>query len=154
MHSFTELIAGTHCFCLPQVTSVIELVCLAAFTDRLVHYPKVLHQERFWKDPKKICIFVIILVSVTQLLQCNAIIFRCRNKAQGNSNILWADLSFIICTIFQPSPGILKFRECILPSCSLVQYNIVQYNFICPTTTLEIPCLLRTLLPLLTRHEH
>ncbi|RXN34024.1 tau-tubulin kinase 1-like isoform X1 [Labeo rohita] len=41
-------------------TSTIEIICLSAFTVRIVHYAKVIPKDKFWKDPKNICIIVII----------------------------------------------------------------------------------------------
>uniref|UniRef100_A0A8C7MJA1 Two pore segment channel 3 n=1 Tax=Oncorhynchus kisutch TaxID=8019 RepID=A0A8C7MJA1_ONCKI len=66
------------------VTSVIELVCLAAFTARLVHYAKVIPRERFWKDPKNICIFAIILLSLVDMIIYGAL------KASGFYAVRWS----------------------------------------------------------------
>uniref|UniRef100_A0A8C1XH23 Two pore segment channel 3 n=1 Tax=Cyprinus carpio TaxID=7962 RepID=A0A8C1XH23_CYPCA len=41
-------------------TSTIEIICLSAFTVRMVHYAKVIPRDKFWKDPKNICIIVIL----------------------------------------------------------------------------------------------
>lgn len=41
---------------------LVELVCLLVFAVRLVHYAKVIPRDKFWKDPKNICIIVIIMV--------------------------------------------------------------------------------------------
>ncbi len=41
---------------------LVELLCLLIFTIRLVHYAKVIPRDKFWKDPKNICIIVILLV--------------------------------------------------------------------------------------------
>lgn len=41
---------------------LVELLCLLIFTVRLVHYAKVIPRDKFWKDPKNICIIVIITV--------------------------------------------------------------------------------------------
>ncbi|XP_019905065.2 two pore calcium channel protein 1 [Esox lucius] len=49
-------------------TTMIEIVCLSAFGFRLVHYAKVIPLERFWKDPKNICIIVIILLSLVDII--------------------------------------------------------------------------------------
>uniref|UniRef100_A0A3B5LVZ1 Uncharacterized protein n=1 Tax=Xiphophorus couchianus TaxID=32473 RepID=A0A3B5LVZ1_9TELE len=43
-------------------TMLVELLCLLVFTIRLVHYAKVIPREKFWKDPKNICIIVVLLV--------------------------------------------------------------------------------------------
>lgn len=66
------------------VTSVIELVCLAAFTARLVHYAKVIPRERFWKDPKNICIFGIILLSLVDMIIYGAL------KTSGFYAVRWS----------------------------------------------------------------
>uniref|UniRef100_A0A8C9U110 Two pore segment channel 3 n=1 Tax=Scleropages formosus TaxID=113540 RepID=A0A8C9U110_SCLFO len=44
-------------------TYIMELICLAAFTARLIHYARIIPKQKFWKDPKNICIVVVILVS-------------------------------------------------------------------------------------------
>lgn len=41
---------------------LVELLCLLVFTLRLVHYAKVIPQDKFWKDPKNICIIAIVMV--------------------------------------------------------------------------------------------
>lgn len=41
---------------------LVELLCLIVFSVRLVHYGRVIPREKFWKDPKNICIIVIIVV--------------------------------------------------------------------------------------------
>lgn len=41
---------------------LVELLCLLVFTVRLVHYAKVIPRDKFWKDPKNICIIVILMV--------------------------------------------------------------------------------------------
>ncbi|TKS67927.1 hypothetical protein D9C73_001987 [Collichthys lucidus] len=43
-------------------TMLVELLCLLVFTIRLVHYAKVIPRDKFWKDPKNICIIVILMV--------------------------------------------------------------------------------------------
>lgn len=45
-----------------QGTMLVELLCLLVFTLRLVHYAKVIPRDKFWKDPKNICIIVILMV--------------------------------------------------------------------------------------------
>lgn len=45
-----------------QATMLVELLCLLAFTIRLVHYAKVIPRDKFWKDPKNICIIVTLMV--------------------------------------------------------------------------------------------
>lgn len=41
---------------------LVELLCLLVFTVRLIHYARVIPREKFWKDPKNLCIIVIIVV--------------------------------------------------------------------------------------------
>uniref|UniRef100_A0A4W6E7I5 Two pore segment channel 3 n=1 Tax=Lates calcarifer TaxID=8187 RepID=A0A4W6E7I5_LATCA len=49
-------------FSLPiWATMLVELLCLLAFTIRLVHYAKVIPRDKFWKDPKNICIILTLV---------------------------------------------------------------------------------------------
>lgn len=41
---------------------LVELLCLVVFSVRLIHYGRVIPREKFWKDPKNICIIIIIVV--------------------------------------------------------------------------------------------
>lgn len=45
-----------------QYTMLVELLCLLVFSLRLVHYAKVIPRDKFWKDPKNICIIGILVV--------------------------------------------------------------------------------------------
>lgn len=45
-----------------QATMLVELLCLLVFTLRLVHYARVIPRDKFWKDPKNICIIAIVMV--------------------------------------------------------------------------------------------
>ncbi|XP_051528012.1 two pore calcium channel protein 1-like [Myxocyprinus asiaticus] len=65
-------------------TSSVEIICLSAFTVRLVHYAKVIPKDKFWKDPKNICIIIIITLSFTDLTIYWAL------KATGNFGIRWS----------------------------------------------------------------
>lgn len=49
-------------------TMLVELLCLLVFTIRLVHYAKVIPRDKFWKDPKNICIIVIIVLSLVDMI--------------------------------------------------------------------------------------
>lgn len=49
-------------------TMGVELVCLLAFTVRLVHYAKVIPRDKFWKDPKNICIIVILMLTLIDMI--------------------------------------------------------------------------------------
>uniref|UniRef100_A0A8C8A1S3 Two pore segment channel 3 n=1 Tax=Oryzias sinensis TaxID=183150 RepID=A0A8C8A1S3_9TELE len=42
-------------------TMLVELFCLLAFTLRMGHYAKVIPQDKFWKDPKNLCIIATLL---------------------------------------------------------------------------------------------
>ncbi|XP_076026828.1 two pore segment channel 3 [Genypterus blacodes] len=50
------------------VTMLLELLCLLVFTARLVHYAKVIPPDKFWKDPKNICIIVILLLTPADMI--------------------------------------------------------------------------------------
>ncbi|XP_008401465.1 two pore segment channel 3, partial [Poecilia reticulata] len=49
-------------------TMLVELLCLLVFTIRLVHYAKVIPREKFWKDPKNICIIVVLLLTLMDMI--------------------------------------------------------------------------------------
>lgn len=49
---------------------LVELLCLLVFTLRLVHYARVIPQDKFWKDPKNICIIAIVAVGRAHLHCC------------------------------------------------------------------------------------
>ncbi|KAM5227801.1 two pore channel protein 2-like [Ctenodactylus gundi] len=56
-------------FPLPFVaTSIAEVLCLAAFFARLIHFAKVTPQMVFWKDTKNICIMVTIVLTLIDLI--------------------------------------------------------------------------------------
>ncbi|XP_010636470.1 two pore calcium channel protein 1 isoform X1 [Fukomys damarensis] len=56
-------------FPLPFVaTALTEVLCLTAFSVRLVHFAKVTPQMVFWKDMKNICIMVTIMVTLIDLI--------------------------------------------------------------------------------------
>uniref|UniRef100_A0A9J7YJ90 Two pore segment channel 3 n=2 Tax=Cyprinus carpio TaxID=7962 RepID=A0A9J7YJ90_CYPCA len=65
-------------------TSTIEIICLSAFTVRMVHYAKVIPRDKFWKDPKNICIIVIVTLSFIDLTIYGAL------KATGYFAIRWS----------------------------------------------------------------
>nr|XP_055039515.1 two pore segment channel 3 [Misgurnus anguillicaudatus] len=66
------------------VTATIEIICLSAFTFRLVHYAKVIPKDKFWKDPKNICIIIIVTLSFIDLTIYGAL------KAAGYFGIRWS----------------------------------------------------------------
>lgn len=49
-------------------TMLVELLCLLVFTIRLVHYAKVIPRDKFWKDPKNICIIVILVLTLVDMI--------------------------------------------------------------------------------------
>ncbi|XP_008295532.1 two pore segment channel 3 isoform X2 [Stegastes partitus] len=49
-------------------TMLVELLCLLVFTIRLVHYAKVIPRDKFWKDPKNICIIVILMLTLVDMI--------------------------------------------------------------------------------------
>uniref|UniRef100_A0A8C2E4I5 Two pore calcium channel protein 1-like n=1 Tax=Cyprinus carpio TaxID=7962 RepID=A0A8C2E4I5_CYPCA len=69
---------------LTEATSTIEIICLSAFTVRMVHYAKVIPRDKFWKDPKNICIIVIVTLSFIDLTIYGAL------KATGYFAIRWS----------------------------------------------------------------
>uniref|UniRef100_A0A8C9Z4F4 Two pore segment channel 3 n=1 Tax=Sander lucioperca TaxID=283035 RepID=A0A8C9Z4F4_SANLU len=42
-------------------TMLVELLCLLVFTLRLGHYAQVIPRDKFWKDPKNICIILTLV---------------------------------------------------------------------------------------------
>lgn len=49
-------------------TMLVELLCLLVFAVRLVHYAKVIPRDKFWKDPKNICIIVILMLTLLDMI--------------------------------------------------------------------------------------
>ncbi|KAF7659186.1 hypothetical protein LDENG_00001630 [Lucifuga dentata] len=65
-------------------TMVVELLCLLVFTTRLVHYAKVIPQDKFWKDPKNICIITILLLTLVDMIIYGGL------KAAGCYGVRWS----------------------------------------------------------------
>ncbi|XP_075907412.1 two pore segment channel 3 [Nelusetta ayraudi] len=65
-------------------TMLVELLCLLVFTIRLVHYARVIPREKFWKDPKNLCIIVIIVLSLIDMIIYGALV------ASGHSAVRWS----------------------------------------------------------------
>ncbi|XP_077059789.1 two pore calcium channel protein 1-like [Siphateles boraxobius] len=65
-------------------TSTIEIICLSAFTVRMVHYAKVIPKDKFWKDPKNICIIIVVTLSFIDLTIYGAL------KTSGYFSIRWS----------------------------------------------------------------
>ncbi|KAM6941128.1 two pore segment channel 3 isoform 1-T1 [Lycodopsis pacificus] len=55
-------------------TMLVEMLCLLVFTLRLVHYAKVIPREKFWKDPKNICIIVVLVLTLVDMIIYEALI--------------------------------------------------------------------------------
>ncbi|XP_047222542.1 two pore segment channel 3 [Girardinichthys multiradiatus] len=49
-------------------TMLVELLCLLVFSVRLAHYAKVIPRDKFWKDPKNICIIVVLLLTLIDMI--------------------------------------------------------------------------------------
>uniref|UniRef100_A0AAQ5Y289 Ion transport domain-containing protein n=1 Tax=Amphiprion ocellaris TaxID=80972 RepID=A0AAQ5Y289_AMPOC len=66
------------------VTMLVELLCLLVFTLRLIHYAKVIPRDKFWKDPKNICIIVILLLTLVDMIIYGAL------KAANCYGVRWS----------------------------------------------------------------
>uniref|UniRef100_H2UDP9 Two pore segment channel 3 n=1 Tax=Takifugu rubripes TaxID=31033 RepID=H2UDP9_TAKRU len=64
-------------------TMLVELLCLLVFTLRLVHYARVIPQDKFWKDPKNICIIAIVALTLIDMIIYGAL------KASSYQAIRW-----------------------------------------------------------------
>nr|XP_006638544.1 PREDICTED: two pore calcium channel protein 1-like isoform X1 [Lepisosteus oculatus] len=65
-------------------TFLAELICLAVFTGRLVHFAKVIPWQKFWKDTKNICVVLIILLTLVDMLIYGSM------KAFGYYGVRWS----------------------------------------------------------------
>ncbi|XP_074485890.1 two pore segment channel 3 [Sebastes fasciatus] len=65
-------------------TMLVELLCLLVFTLRLIHYAKVIPRDKFWKDPKNICIIVIIGLTLVDMIIYRAL------KATNCYGVRWS----------------------------------------------------------------
>uniref|UniRef100_A0A8C1FV88 Two pore segment channel 3 n=1 Tax=Cyprinus carpio carpio TaxID=630221 RepID=A0A8C1FV88_CYPCA len=65
-------------------TSTTEIICLSAFTVRMIHYAKIIPKDKFWKDPKNICIIVVVTLSFIDLTIYGAL------KSTGYFAIRWS----------------------------------------------------------------
>uniref|UniRef100_A0A8C2EA97 Two pore segment channel 3 n=1 Tax=Cyprinus carpio TaxID=7962 RepID=A0A8C2EA97_CYPCA len=65
-------------------TSTTEIICLSAFTVRMIHYAKIIPKDKFWKDPKNICIIVVVMLSFIDLTIYGAL------KSTGYFAIRWS----------------------------------------------------------------
>nr|XP_057902092.1 two pore segment channel 3 [Doryrhamphus excisus]XP_057902093.1 two pore segment channel 3 [Doryrhamphus excisus]XP_057902094.1 two pore segment channel 3 [Doryrhamphus excisus] len=52
----------------PWATMLVELLCVHIFALRLVHYAKVIPRDKFWKDPKNICMIVILALTLVDMI--------------------------------------------------------------------------------------
>ncbi|XP_012708930.2 two pore segment channel 3 [Fundulus heteroclitus] len=72
-------------FSLPTwATMLVELLCLLVFTVRLVHYAKVIPRDKFWKDPKNICIIAVLLLTLIDMIIYGAL------KAADCYSVRWS----------------------------------------------------------------
>uniref|UniRef100_A0A671VLR4 Two pore segment channel 3 n=1 Tax=Sparus aurata TaxID=8175 RepID=A0A671VLR4_SPAAU len=72
-------------FALPTwATMLVELLCLIVFTIRLIHYAKVIPRDKFWKDPKNICIIVILGLTMVDMIIYGAL------KASNCRAVRWS----------------------------------------------------------------
>ncbi|XP_077428145.1 two pore segment channel 3 isoform X2 [Vanacampus margaritifer] len=51
-----------------EATMLAELLCLHVFALRLVHYAKVIPRDKFWKDPKNICMIAILALTLLDMI--------------------------------------------------------------------------------------
>ncbi|XP_047433483.1 two pore segment channel 3 [Mugil cephalus] len=65
-------------------TMLMELLCLLVFTLRLVHYAKVIPRDKFWKDPKNICIIVTVVLTLVDMIIYGAL------KAADCYSVRWS----------------------------------------------------------------
>ncbi|KAM4750605.1 two pore segment channel 3 [Anableps anableps] len=65
-------------------TMLVELLCLLVFTIRLVHYAKVIPRDKFWKDPKNICIIAVLLLTLIDMIIYGAL------KAANCYSVRWS----------------------------------------------------------------
>ncbi|XP_013888814.1 two pore segment channel 3 [Austrofundulus limnaeus] len=65
-------------------TMLVELLCVLVFTFRIVHYAKVIPRDKFWKDPKNICIIVILMLTLVDMIIYGAL------KAANCSIVRWS----------------------------------------------------------------
>ncbi|KAM7394820.1 hypothetical protein PAMP_021600 [Pampus punctatissimus] len=65
-------------------TMLVELLCLLVFAVRLIHYAKVIPRDKFWKDPKNICIIVILLLTLVDMIIYGAL------KAANCYDVRWS----------------------------------------------------------------
>lgn len=65
-------------------TMSVELLCVLVFTSRLVHYARVIPKDKFWKDPKNICIIVILALTLLDMLIYGSL------KASDCSAVRWS----------------------------------------------------------------
>ncbi|XP_024146035.1 two pore segment channel 3 isoform X2 [Oryzias melastigma] len=49
-------------------TMLVELFCLFAFSLRIGHYAKVIPRDKFWKDPKNICIIATLVLTLIDMV--------------------------------------------------------------------------------------
>ncbi|XP_005945747.1 two pore segment channel 3 [Haplochromis burtoni] len=65
-------------------TMLVEILCLLIFTIRVIHYAKVILRDKFWKDPKNICIIVILTLTLVDMIIYGAL------KAANYYGVRWS----------------------------------------------------------------
>ncbi|XP_068177593.1 two pore segment channel 3 isoform X2 [Antennarius striatus] len=65
-------------------TLLVELVCLLVFSGRLVHYARVIPRDKFWRDPKNICIIIILMLTLVDMMVYGAL------RASNSSAVRWS----------------------------------------------------------------
>ncbi|XP_077460816.1 two pore segment channel 3 isoform X4 [Stigmatopora argus] len=68
----------------PWATMLAELLCLHVFALRLLHYAKVIPSDKFWKDPKNICIIGVLALTLTDMIIYGAL------RAAGVDSPRWS----------------------------------------------------------------
>uniref|UniRef100_A0AAX7SVN6 Ion transport domain-containing protein n=1 Tax=Astatotilapia calliptera TaxID=8154 RepID=A0AAX7SVN6_ASTCA len=72
------------CYVVFQATMLVEILCLLIFTIRVIHYAKVILRDKFWKDPKNICIIVILTLTLVDMIIYGAL------KAANYYGVRWS----------------------------------------------------------------
>lgn len=65
-------------------TMSVELLCVVVFTARLGHYARVIPRDKFWRDPKNICIIVILVLTLLDMIIYGAL------RAADCSAVRWS----------------------------------------------------------------
>nr|XP_061843717.1 two pore segment channel 3 [Nerophis lumbriciformis] len=68
----------------PWATMLVELLCVHVLALRLVHYAKVIPRDKFWKDPKNICMMLILALTLVDMMIYGAL------HAAGCYGVRWS----------------------------------------------------------------